>query len=677
MSFKLRTILAALASAASILLTFLPVQPASATIDWVAAPTWNNLHVKSEDGVFERARREFDNSSRYLVDSETQHNIAWIRTDRNSVTVRYQGGIANANHKVQFVLNGDVAFNSSVGGDVAANTNLSPIVNTDADGVAELTLTLTDTPVAETDLRVGLSSGDAGSEATVGNLVLDWEDPGFFPIIKLVGSGQGFTANCVYRGENAQHQVQHAHECNNGDFQEFTWAWSVFKKDWLPEYSQVYVKSYKYGSTINLVYRITDIWGTLQVDRDVHLNVDAGCRLCRWKNFETDKSTDQNGLVSYSVPNKNTLKDVKNNRFVNSDTKAHEGGFIAFSIQPTTNALDESADFIWPQLVTDINMKASASTLTTLSRGGESVNQFGDFVSNVDGVQVTNPPLSLDTTDSSVNDLDVVNLSVTYMKNSLPIALYSPDIKVTADNGGKAAIADTLRPVSGLNAESSFSSNLTFSYTYPQKIALMCTKTGTTTFKIYTGSIFKTHVMTCKNALSDAKNIEALPVSPAVPATPDQTSFKVTDRWGNPVAGASVHFSTNGNGLIAFTSDVTTGADGIATAALGATESGDQTVTATIQDPDNVTQIGQGVASASAVIHWGTPVITATPSAKQVVFGFYNLAGTKATIQEKKTRSSVNILTANQGVLKKVTKGTHTYKITAGSTVRTITVVVP
>ncbi len=669
MNRSTRTLLAVLISAV-LSIAGLVASPANAVVDWVSAPTWKNLHAKIEDGVFERVKREFDTSSTLLVDSETQHNIAWVRTDRNSVTVQYQGGLTNAGKQVQFVMSGDVEFTDSI-------DDPDNIAITDEFGVAEVTLTLSVAPEADTDLRVGLSSGEGDAITTVGNLVLDWQDPGFYPIIKLVGSGRGFESQCIYREVKAGKPVSRAHECTNGGFQEFTWAWSVFKKDWLPEYSQVYVKSYKYGSTLNLTYRVTDIWGTPQVDRDVHLIVDLGCRLCRWNAYDADKATDANGMVSFSVRNKNSLNDVKNNKFVNSDTKAKEGGFIAFSIQPTTNALDESADYIWPQLVTDVNIKASASTVTTVSRGGQDVNASGNYVTTIDGQPVTNPALTLDTLDNAITDIDVVTMNISYMKNSLVKALYSPEIQVTADNGGKAALFDILRPIAGLTSSASFSSPLIFEYTYPQKIALMCTKTGITTFKIITGTAFKTHTMSCKNSLTDAKFIEALPAPIAVPGTPAQQYFKVTDRWGNPVVGATVRFSTSGAGSLTNVTDAVSWNDGIVTADVTSTDAGTQVVTATIQDPDNVTQIASGTATITSSVVWGAQAVTLAPASKKITFNFYNLVGQRATILEGKTKSYVNVTLPTHVFVKKYAKGKHTLKITVGTVVKTVTVTVP
>jgi hypothetical protein len=664
-----RTFLASLLSASLVLVGLVAAAPASAVVEWVSAPTWKNLHAKIEDGVFERVKREFDIGSNLLEDSETQHNIAWVRTDRNNVTVQYVGGLLNAGRKVQFVLSGDVEFTDSI-------EDPDNIAVTDETGLAEITLTLAEAPVAETNLRVGLSSGEGETATTVGNLVLDWQDPGFYPIIKLIGSGNGFTSECLYRSQNNKGQTTRAHECFNGDFEEYTWKWSVFKRDWLPEYSQVYVKSFKYGSTLGLTYKVTDIWGTIQADRDVKLIVDQGCRLCRWYDYEDTKVTDANGIVSFSLRNRNSLSTVKNNRFVNSDTKAKEGGFIALSIQPTTNALDESADFMWPQIVTDINMKASASSLRVAKRGGNDVNAAGNYVTTVDNVSVTNPPHEIDTLEAVTTDVDEVIFNISYMKNSLPIPLYSPEIRVTADNGGKAALIDTFRLLSRLNTSEAFLSPLVFNYTYTQRIALMCTKTGITTFKIFTGSTFKTHVMSCKNKLSDAKNIEALQAPIAVPGVPAQQYFKVTDRWGNAVSGATVRFTSSGPGSVTNTTDAVSWNDGIVTADLTGSEAGTQVVTATIQDPDNLTQIANGTATISSNVVWGAQAVTVAPGSKKVTFNFFNLAGLKATITEGKSKSYVNVTTPTQVFVKKYAKGKHTLKITVGTVVKTVTVTV-
>jgi hypothetical protein len=59
------------------------------------------------------------------------------------------------------------------------------------------------------------------------------------------------------------------------------------------------------------------------------------------------------------------------------------------------------------------------------------------------------------------------------------------------------------------------------------------------------------------------------------------------------------------------------------------------------------------------------------------VFTFSNLIGQRALIQEGKLKSYVNIALGSQVLRKKYGKGRHVLKITAGSTVKTVTITVP
>ena len=100
MKKSLKTLVTAVTSLVLAVSTVGITSAAQATVDWVSAPTLGQLHSKIEDGVFEKVKREFDSSSRLLVDSETQHDTTYIRTDRNNVTVQYIGGVANAHKRV-------------------------------------------------------------------------------------------------------------------------------------------------------------------------------------------------------------------------------------------------------------------------------------------------------------------------------------------------------------------------------------------------------------------------------------------------------------------------------------------------------------------------------------------------------------------------------------------------
>ncbi|CAB4616613.1 unannotated protein [freshwater metagenome] len=100
-------------------------------------------------------------------------------------------------------------------------------------------------------------------------------------------------------------------------------------------------------------------------------------------------------------------------------------------------------------------------------------------------------------------------------------------------------------------------------------------------------------------------------------------------------------------------------------------------VTATIQDPDNVTQIASGTATITSSVVWGAQAVTLAPAAKKVTFNFFNLVGSKATILEGKVKSYFNVTLPSQTFVKKYAKGKHTLKITVGTVVKTVTVTVP
>jgi len=88
--------------------------PAKADPQWATDLKWSNLHVKSEEGVFENWHREWTKEKatdlfapdKIDFNSESQHNLAWVRTDRNSFTSTYAGGAQQANKTISFVFQG-------------------------------------------------------------------------------------------------------------------------------------------------------------------------------------------------------------------------------------------------------------------------------------------------------------------------------------------------------------------------------------------------------------------------------------------------------------------------------------------------------------------------------------------------------------------------------------------
>jgi hypothetical protein len=474
----MRTIarLASFATASAILLAGLTPISANAA-SWVSTLSWSNLHVKQQPGVFERFRREFNEKEQLLADSESQHNQAWVRTDQKSVTVQYVGTAANAGQQVKFVVDSDVAYNDNIAGD-------ENIAVADSNGIAELVITPTKPAQEDDSIRVDLNNGST----TLGTMLILFKNSGFNPIVKLVGTTTGPEATCDYK-----------YDCQGSDLWEATYEWSVFKRGWLPEYSQVYAKSYMYGSTLGLKYRVFDIWGTPIAKKDVSLILDAGCSICKWAKFTNKKATDSRGYVSFSVKNLNTKAQVSAYKSVNPDTKESGKGFLPFSINPTTNELDESVDYIWPQIVADMTIRPTAVSFLIKSRG----DVLADLGGNVVKDGATNPTLAVDPAGTSKGDQVVVKLAISYLRNAQANALYSPDIKVTATNGGIATLITPTNKLDTMTAVGLGKNALTFGYNSSNKkkdveIVLTGTKAGTTTWTFVIGGVKKTVTQTFK-----------------------------------------------------------------------------------------------------------------------------------------------------------------------------------
>jgi len=645
------------------------IQPATATPSWVAGISWTNLHVKSEAGVFERYKREFDTNSVLQTQSETQHNQAWVRTDRDSVTVTYTGTAANANRMVRFSLDGDQTFTYTTPNTVVTPADLGTLpanldVVTDSSGNAEVTMTLTEpNPANRADdvLRAGISDGTNN----VGNMVMLFEPAGYFPVIKLVGTGSGPEATC---------NTLHPFECNNSDLDEKTWTWSVFKKDWLPEYSQVYVKSYVAGSNFNLLYKVTDIWGTPIASKAITLNLDAGCRVCKWGNFAGTKNTNASGYVGFSIPNKNTVAQVRANSFVNADTKTKEHGFVAFALLPTSNELQESFDEFWPQLVTDVTIKPEATKITTLNRGGLTADGDGNVIVGSGANTQVNPALVVDESDSAMTDTNIINLNISYLKNSIPIALYAPDIKVTATNGGVSGLILPATPAPTYSTVAKQKNSYAFGYTYPQQIALTCTRPGTTVFTIATGANKQSYEMEC--VLPDHAASQVLAVANgqvAIPGVASNVQFKVADRYGNGISGVTVDVVTAGNGAITGSTSFVTNVAGLVSVPVAASASGDQTITATATDALATFTSATTV----SVVRWGAPNVTAAGAKSAAKLTVLNAKGLSVSVTEGKTKvATFKPSKANQVQSLKLKKGVHKLTVKIGSTSWNITVTV-
>jgi hypothetical protein len=664
-----RKVASLLGLAAFLLSSIVSISPANAT-DWVSGLSWSNLHVKTEDGVFERFKREFDNSSVLQTQSESQHNQAWVRTDRNNFTVEYRGGALNANKQVKFVLDGDVPFTDSIDGD-------DNIAITDNTGYASVVMTVTGTPQEEDVLRASISDGTN----TVGTMVILYQRAGFYPVIKLVGTGSGPEGVCSTTNVNVANRI-YPHQCLDSDLTEETWNWSVFKKDWLPEYSQVYVKSYKAGSTINLLYHVTDIWGTPIANKPIQIQLDAKCRICKWGTFKGTKNTTASGYVSFSIPNKNTVKEVAANAFVNADTKARERGFIAFAILPTSNELDESIDHFWPQIVTDLNIKPAASTLTTFTRGEYAADVSGNVVVGSGAEMQINPPQVVDELGTSAADTQTVTLNITYLKNSIPNVLYAPDVRVVASNGGRIGLVTPTRQPDYYLDASKMKTSVTFGYTYPQKFVFACTRPGTTVFAIYMGTTKKTYEMDCVLPEGAARHV--VPVANnqiGIPGTATAVKFLVSDRFGNGIAGIPVDINVDGT-ITRKTSD----SKGVVAIVANSSTVGAKTITATAIPDGLTTQFADaanpafgilaGNTTATSTVKWGEVAIAITAGKGSAKLNLLNAKSKLVYVTEGKSKQSFKPTTGNFTKVLKLAKGKHTLVVKVGAVTKTLTITV-
>ena len=443
--------------------------------------SWGTLHAVTNEGVAEQDRNEIDSKGVKQVDSSSQHPTVWVRRDVLQVTVKYDGGAAQANKQVQFIAdNAGQAFTFS---DNIADPK--KLVTTDDKGIATATYTVAGVE-SDSYLQVSIAGCDFISAPTscpnaaknpkadvAGPLMLTWEKAGYYPLLRLDPS---VSARNVY------------------------WDWSEFKNGWVGEMSQVYIKTYLVGSTVKLPYTVTDIWGAPIADYPVTLieqgQYCGGNIKCKWGKTPDQKNTDANGKVTFLAINKNTAAEACKN--IDPQTKKKCG--IGANFQPTTNQIPESGDIFWPQFVSDMTMKPTSISYRVLTRGGMTAPTGNDVTVN----GVVNPALPLATT--VVGDPAIVKtvLTVSYLYNAAKdalsrVPLYAPDVQVTASPGAYVlrVCPDTVNQAdcnaSGMKfareiiSTSQMRTTQTFGYTFPATLIFASTKAGPATFTVKVG----------------------------------------------------------------------------------------------------------------------------------------------------------------------------------------------
>ena len=456
--------------------------PASADGTYVNDLTWSTLYVKSGEGIVQQDRNIFDAKGVKLLDDSTQHPLVWVKKDIDKVTVTYNGGATQANKLIQFIAdNAGQAFTFTDDIQAANKT-----VMTNAAGYAAVTYTVS-SQVPDSYLRVAIAGCDyINAKASCPNaskkngdlggpLIIQWQKPGYYPIIKL----------------DMLQSVRDVY-----------WDWSEFKHSWVGERSRVYIKTYKVGTTIDLPYTVTDIWGAPIADYPITMISQAGyCGgniKCKWGNTPSSLYTDANGKVTFKAVNKNTAAEACKN--IDPTTKKRCG--IGANFQPTTNQIPESSDIFWPQYVSDMTMNPVAITYRVASRGGVPSPSGNDVT--VGGV--VNPPLPISSATSVPLTGNVkTTLNVSYLYNNAKktlerIPLYAPDVKITASPGAYVlrVCPDTVNledcHASGMifakevTSTNQMFQTQTFGYVFPPTLMFASSVPGVATFTMTVGN---------------------------------------------------------------------------------------------------------------------------------------------------------------------------------------------
>ena len=564
--------------------------PAHADAQWATGLAWSNLHVKAADGVFENWHREWTHdkpSDMFAPDkidynSATQHNLAFVRTDKNSFTTTYDGGVSQANKQITFIFQGYDADGNAMNFSVAT-PGVSPVpqpspttlagsptyfdavtVTADSTGHAEATTSLLTAPAAYDSIiasiltkvadvtptavdkvvtvkkkplktktvttvtyanTVGAPAGTSYQYSTnggtvwtdapaspftldkpanpitmravnvVGPEVTTWQPAGWRPVIKLVGTPTG--RQCVMNQPSVN-------LCAGIDFRDQTFDWSVANRAWfqgsqLYDYAQAYAKTYTPGSTVSVKFFVRDIWGTPIAKLPLNVAVNGGSA-AKWGKYNGSIKTDNSGYATFTVTNKNTAAQILAHTDVNPDPPHKKtGGIIGFVIYVTSNQIDEVADQMWFQLAADTTIAGGCPNSTDtrkcplggaevpiLLRGPNATTDHGNYWAG----DTMNPDMTLDPSNTSLNDVIIGALNITRLKNLKSQFLWAPDVTITATNGGLSSYATVAQKDNGyadFASAAAFKPVTTFGYTYYQDLAFMATQPGVTTWTIHVG----------------------------------------------------------------------------------------------------------------------------------------------------------------------------------------------
>jgi hypothetical protein len=704
---------------------------AHADAAWAPVPTWSQLNVPSGDGVFQQNLRMFDDASVKLIDDPGQHSNVYVRTDVHGLTVNYdcrtkQGGASNilpvcANKSIQFGvdLEGVELDNVNITVDGVAQVYKSSTTmryfnkTTDENGQVSLSLGITNKSAtkkvaADDYLAVSISNcdrsttagaracgvTDKGTEPTtglVGPMTLMFQDPGYYPQVKIVNIDHSDVVNSPNGCD------PYAVRWAEGK----TWEWSVFKRSWLGEYACVYIKSYQVGDTATVPYRVLDIWGTPMANQPIEFThpstpPNCGSVRCKWSSAGESKYTDANGYVTFTVKNLNTPLDACLNQGYNMDTQVTGTCALGVGMNASTGMEPESQDLFWPQFTNSMNIPDTSLDYYVYRRGPLATAVDANGYPTTEAVfgegGVRNPAIAINTTGQTEanstpfsDSLVVTTINLKSFTNANPdtvcfiktnpknpavvrrldsshpdnplvlknggkslctptLDIYAPEVTVTASDGGRvlrtcpdAVQTDVCRTAKlPLRSEITDASQMkvkeTFGYQNMSQLIFTSTKPGIATFTIDIGHQQYTVTQAFTTSDANIRSVAAVATSQIadVSAATKTVSFKVVDRFGNGYAGVPVSLAVSRSNGSGSNSSATSDANGLVSVDVPSTGSaGVDTVTATI-DAQSGTQIGD-----AANVDYGIAA-SATSATSEIRWGaLTNTAVAKVTGKAK------------------------------------------
>ena len=347
----------------------------------VSAFSWENFHVVPATGLFETFHREYQSGFTTIYGaSPSQHSVVYAISDPvnsansiKSVTFRYSADASQIGKSIAFQFNAqsgedDHDISSDFTATYVGADNLIEVVSDGLTGaIAEFTLTRTSNPFADSEGNGDvLNAAFVAGNSVLGDMTVHWAQPGFGPIVKLVGTSTNPLGVC---GPSPSLGLT-VHICGQTGFRDETFDWSVANRPWFQEdssydYAQAWSKSYVAGDLVDMKYRVTDIWGNPIANQNVIFALDS-TKDSKWSKDGATLKTDANGFVVFQSKNLNTPAQVAAHIDYNPDTGKPTAGILSFQVRANlspTKPGPECVDLVWFQLNSGAPIASTAANI--------------------------------------------------------------------------------------------------------------------------------------------------------------------------------------------------------------------------------------------------------------------------------------------------------------------------